>query len=635
MKKILPLFVALPIVICFAQARKTEEFRTSAGVVRLTPVEHAAFVLEGGGKTIYVDPASGNFEGLPKADLVILTDIHPDHLVPATIDRVKKESTVIFAPESVAKTVTSAQIMHYGDTKKWEGWTIEAVAAYNIQHGPSPGAVFHDKGRGNGYVLSYGGRRFYISGDTEPTPEMAALKNIDVALMCMNLPYTMSPEEAITAVKSFKPKVVIPYHYRGSDLSVIQKGLAGSGTEVRLLEWYPERQGSPGGAPGAGRGGAPESGAPAGARGGGGAAPGGAQGAAGGGGRGGQPAASAQPGPLISADQRVTFRLIAPKASEVTVAGDFWLQQGRAEPLKKDDQGLWSLTTGPFFPGTYSYWFSVDGIPIPDPGHGAIKPGVRTTQSVFEIPGPEADWQALKNVPHGDVRVIWYSSTALDKMRRMHVYLPPGYDNSADRYPVLYLLHGGGDTDDGWISIGRANLIMDNLLAQGKAKPMIIVMPFIFAVPQGTPEYANNSMLFGKDLTQDIIPYIEKRFRTLPGSANRAFGGLSMPNIIPDVAFTHFDTFDYFCFTSNGMSDDRLEFYDKSYPGLLTDPANIKRVKFWVGDGVNAMTFPASKNLAERMKQRGYSSTFYMTEGIHGWPWFRRYFAEAVQVLFR
>jgi L-ascorbate metabolism protein UlaG (beta-lactamase superfamily)/enterochelin esterase-like enzyme len=631
MKKILAFFVALPMVMSFAQARKTEEFSTSAGVVRLTPVEHAAFVLEGGGKTIYVDPASGNFEGLPKADLIVLTDIHPDHMVPATIEHVKKDAAAILAPESVAKTVTSAQIMRYGDTRKWEGWTIEAVAAYNIQHGPSPGAVFHDKGRGNGYVLSYGDMRLYVSGDTEPTPEMAALKSIDIALMCMNLPYTMSPEEAIVAVKSFKPKVVIPYHHRGSDLSVLQKGLAGSGTEVRLLDWYPSGQESPGGAPGGGRGAAPEGSG----RGGRGAAPAGAQGAAGGGARGGQATAPAQPGPLISSDQRVTFRLVAPKANEVTVTGDFWLQQGRAESLKKDDRGLWSLTAGPLYPGTYSYWFAVDGIPIPDPGNGSIKPGVRTTQSVFEIPGPEADWQALKNVPHGDVRVIWYPSTALDKVRRMHIYLPPGYDNSTDRYPVLYLLHGGGDTDDGWISIGRANLIMDNLLAQGKAKPMIIVMPFIFAVPQGTPEYANNSVLFGKDLTQDIIPYVEKRFRALPGSANRAFGGLSMPSIIPDVAFANFDKFDYLCFTSNGLADDRLEFYERSYPGLLNNPANVKRVKFWVGDGVHAMTFAGSKNLAERMKQRGYSTTFFMTEGIHGWPWFRRYFAEAVQVLFR
>jgi enterochelin esterase-like enzyme len=220
-------------------------------------------------------------------------------------------------------------------------------------------------------------------------------------------------------------------------------------------------------------------------------------------------------------------------------------------------------------------------------------------------------------------------------MRRMHVYLPPGYENSNESYPVLYLMHGGGDNDDGWISIGRANLIMDNLLAQGKAKPMIVVMPFVFAVPQSSPEWPNNSMLFGKELTQDIIPYIEKRFRTLSGGAHRAFGGLSMPSIIPDVAFAHFDKFDYLCFTSNGLADDRIAYYEKTYPGLLDNPENIKRVHFWIGDGVNAMTFAGAKNLAERMKQRGYQTTFFTTEGIHGWPWFRRYFFEMVQTLFR
>ena len=117
---------------------------------------------------------------------------------------------------------------------------IEAIPAYNIKRGPAPGKLFHDKRRGNGYVLTYGGKRFYFSGDTEGVPEMRALKNIDVAFVCMNLPYTMPPEEAADAVKAFHPKIVIPYHYRGSDLTVFQKALEGTGIEVRLLEWYPK-----------------------------------------------------------------------------------------------------------------------------------------------------------------------------------------------------------------------------------------------------------------------------------------------------------------------------------------------------------------------------------------------------------
>ena len=130
-----------------------------------------------------------------------------------------------------------------GDTKKWDKWTVEAIPMYNMTRGPEAGKYFHDKGRGNGYVLTYGGKRFYISGDTEAIPEMKALKNIDVAFVCMNLPYTMPAEEAADAVKAFHPKVVIPYHYRGQpsgDVNGFKQRLEGSGIEVRLLDWYPK-----------------------------------------------------------------------------------------------------------------------------------------------------------------------------------------------------------------------------------------------------------------------------------------------------------------------------------------------------------------------------------------------------------
>lgn len=229
-----------PLLVCNAQTKNVQEFPTSSGPVRLTPIAHASLLLEANGKKIYVDPAMGNFDGSPKADLIIITDIHPDHMAPPIIDKIKKESTTIIAPEAVAKTLTSAQVIRNGESRKWDSWNIEAVAAYNIKNGPAPGTVFHDKGRGNGYVLTFGGKRFYISGDTEGIPEMAALKDIDVALVCMNLPYTMSPEDAATAVKTFKPKVVIPYHYRGSDLSVFQQHLKGTAVQVRILDWYPQ-----------------------------------------------------------------------------------------------------------------------------------------------------------------------------------------------------------------------------------------------------------------------------------------------------------------------------------------------------------------------------------------------------------
>jgi L-ascorbate metabolism protein UlaG (beta-lactamase superfamily) len=224
-----------------AIASDTQTFATSAGPVKFTPLYHASTLIEAGGKTIYLDPVKpAKFGGLPKADLILITDIHGDHMDPGSIKDVSKVGTEIFAPPAVVQTVTTAKPIANGESRTWGGWTIEAIPAYNLKRGPEPGKFFHDKGRGNGYVLTYGGKRFYFSGDTEGVPEMRALKNIDVAFVCMNLPYTMPPEEAADAVKAFHPKIVIPYHYRGSDLAVFQKALEGTGIEVRLLDWYPQ-----------------------------------------------------------------------------------------------------------------------------------------------------------------------------------------------------------------------------------------------------------------------------------------------------------------------------------------------------------------------------------------------------------
>jgi len=222
-------------------AGEQQTFSTSAGTVKITPLFHASTLIEAGGKVIYLDPAKpAKLSGMPKADLILITDIHGDHMDPGSIQEISKPETEIFAPPAVVQTITAAKPIANGETKTWGDWTIEAIPAYNLKRGPSPGKLFHDKGRGNGYVLTYGGKRFYFSGDTEGVPEMRALKNIDVAFVCMNLPYTMPPEEAAEAVKAFHPKIVIPYHYRGSDLSVFQKALQGTGIEVRLLEWYPK-----------------------------------------------------------------------------------------------------------------------------------------------------------------------------------------------------------------------------------------------------------------------------------------------------------------------------------------------------------------------------------------------------------
>jgi L-ascorbate metabolism protein UlaG (beta-lactamase superfamily) len=226
-----------------AQTRPVQTFDSSAGPVKITPVYHASLEIEAGGKVIIIDPAKpANFAGLPQADLILVTDIHGDHLDEALLKAESKADTTIIAPDAVAKMVKEVKItkvLANGEKTTWGAWTIEAIPMYNMKRGPAEGKFFHDKGRGNGYVLTYGGKRFYFSGDTENIPEMRALKNIDVAFVCMNLPYTMTPEEAAEAVKAFHPKVAIPYHYKGQDITVFKKALDGTGIDVRLLEWYP------------------------------------------------------------------------------------------------------------------------------------------------------------------------------------------------------------------------------------------------------------------------------------------------------------------------------------------------------------------------------------------------------------
>jgi L-ascorbate metabolism protein UlaG (beta-lactamase superfamily) len=236
--------VLLSLLIAVALLGQTDAFNTAEGVVKIFPIRHASLMLEGGGQVIHVDPvsfpenSSGPPLALPVADLILITHSHRDHLDPAMLSQLRQTGTVIIAPEAVAKTVSGAVILRNGESRAFGRWKIEAIAAYNIRRGPAPGQLFHPKGQGNGYVLTYGGKRFYISGDTEAVPEMKALKNIDVAFICMNLPYTMPPEEAAEAVRAFKPRVVYPYHYHGSDPAAFASALAGSGIEVRLRNWY-------------------------------------------------------------------------------------------------------------------------------------------------------------------------------------------------------------------------------------------------------------------------------------------------------------------------------------------------------------------------------------------------------------
>lgn len=221
-------------------AKVTDTLETSAGPVTFTPIYHGTLAIGFKGKTIVVDPYSSAPKGwLPKADLVLITDIHPDHYDPKAIEEVKQDGTIFVAPKVVTDKLEGAKTLANGEETKELDITIRAVPMYNVKRGPEEGKLFHDKGRGNGYVLTFGDKHVYLSGDTECTDEMKALKNIDLAFVCMNLPYTMPPEEAAVCIKAFKPKSIIPYHYRGSDLGKLESALEGTeGVKLEKRDFY-------------------------------------------------------------------------------------------------------------------------------------------------------------------------------------------------------------------------------------------------------------------------------------------------------------------------------------------------------------------------------------------------------------
>jgi L-ascorbate metabolism protein UlaG (beta-lactamase superfamily) len=212
------------------------------GPIVIQPINHGSVQLTHANKVIHVDPWSqGDYTGTRKADLILITDIHGDHLDKAALANVAKPGAIIVAPKAVADQLTGMKnviVLNNGQRRAVAGAMIEAVPMYNLQRGPAAGQLFHTKGKGNGYIVTLGGRRLYFSGDTENIPEARALKNIDVAFVCMNLPYTMPPAEAVALVSAMKPRIVYPYHYRGSNLQEFTDALKGQKTEVRLRDWY-------------------------------------------------------------------------------------------------------------------------------------------------------------------------------------------------------------------------------------------------------------------------------------------------------------------------------------------------------------------------------------------------------------
>ena len=233
---------ALTAAIVFGAAppnRQADVIETSRGPLKITPLYQGSVMLEFGGKIIHVDPWSqADYSGIPQADMIVITHSHADHMDPAIIKTLHKESTIVIAPPAVTDTLNGAvgdtDAISNGEKKTFLGIEIEAVPMYNLVLGSAPGKPFHHKGIGNGYVLSFGDTRVYFSGDTECTPEMKALKNISVAFVAMNPPRTMPPAEAAACVQAFRPKIVYPYHYRGQKTQEFADALKNTpGVEVR------------------------------------------------------------------------------------------------------------------------------------------------------------------------------------------------------------------------------------------------------------------------------------------------------------------------------------------------------------------------------------------------------------------
>lgn len=348
--------------------------------------------------------------------------------------------------------------------------------------------------------------------------------------------------------------------------------------------------------------------------------------------------------PEISADHRLTFRLYAPKASEVRVAGDF----GPAAKLTKDDKGVWSITVGPLTPDAYSYFFLVDGVKTVDPKNAAIKKGITSVDSMVFVRGKEADFEDLKDVPHGDVRKVWYRSSTLDAARAMHVYTPPGYDDNSERYPVFYLLHGAGDDDSGWCTIGRAGFILDNLIAQKKAKPMIVVMPNgSMPRPANQPrpagdadrlaELARRMERFTKELLNDVMPQVEKRFRVRAGAANRALAGLSMGGgQTLGVLAGHPDQFAYVGIWSAGIFGNAGEFEKHNaafFDGGEKVNKDVKLLSISIGD--KDFLLDRSRNLEELLKKHGIKYESHLSGGGHTWINWRHYLNDFAPRLFQ
>jgi len=358
----------------------------------------------------------------------------------------------------------------------------------------------------------------------------------------------------------------------------------------------------------------------------------------------GQPATSNVRGaeyPRISPDLHVTFQIKAPSAQKVEVmpgGGANGLGKGPFEMQRAAD-GTWNATIGPVQPGFHYYWLLVDGVPANDPSSETYF-GWGRQSSGLEVPDPALDFYDAKDVPHGDVHIHWYRAATTGQMRRVHVYTPPGYDASPKRrYPVLYLQHGAGESERGWTAQGRANFILDNLIAAGKASPMIIVMENGYASKPGAPPAAGQlrgNEAFGEVVVKDLIPEIDKSYRTLADRSHRAIAGLSMGG--GQAMNTGLGNLDKFasigCFSGAVTRNFDIK---TSFNGAFADPAGFnKRVPLlWIGCGTEDSLVAGSRALHNALQTAGVRHVWWEGAGLHEWQVWRKHLHEFAQLVFR
>ncbi len=343
--------------------------------------------------------------------------------------------------------------------------------------------------------------------------------------------------------------------------------------------------------------------------------------------------------PEVHPDHSVTFRFRDPNAKEVILARE----GGPRVPMQKDEQGVWSVTTEPLQPDIYGYSLVADGVGLIDPGNPLMKPNLLNTQSAVDVPGPPSLPWEISDVPRGTVHRHFYKSGVVGDNRDVYVYTPPDYNPTASTlYPVLYLLHGFSDDASGWTAVGRANVILDNLIAQGKVKPMLIVMPLGYGAPEivtrtGPPLRdpglrMKNMDKFRDALFTEVIPRVEGSYRVIKDRNSRAIAGLSMGGA--ESLYTGLNAIDRFAwigsFSAGGLGED----FDTTFPKL--DARASERLNLlWVACGTEDGLIKTNRNLREWLKTKGVRHADIETPGVHSWMVWRRNLAEFTPLLFQ